>query len=198
MPAEIRRIILQMPTKQIEGGLAVTGPTELIATMAIIKNSWFGYGFVKNLRPEIQHIGPEIGKPLTRMILKANSGTVEGYDKESVGGMGGELEHAHSMTHSLWFGNQYRDAFKAKTFLALRYIRGLAGYSLIIPLMDIEDGGGSLNHQKTHINVPDAPADDEIIVAEGTSLGGHPLHRIGNRYEDLREMGRHVNNPTGV
>ena len=52
MPAEIRRIILQIPTKQIEGGLAETAPTELIATMAIIKNSWFGHGLVKNLRPK--------------------------------------------------------------------------------------------------------------------------------------------------
>ena len=132
------------------------------------------------------------------MILKANSGTVEGYDKESVGGMRGELEHAHSMTHSLWFGNQYGDAIKAKPFMAFSNIRGLAGYSLIIPLLNIEDGGGSLHHQKIHTNVPKAPADDEIIVAVGTSLGGHPLHRIGNRYKDLREMGQHVDNPTGV
>ena len=132
------------------------------------------------------------------MILKANSGTVEYYDKESVGGMRGELEYAHSMIHSLWFGNQYRDAIKAKTFLAFSNIRRLAGYSLIIPLMSIEDGGGSLHHQKIHTNVPEAPAGDEITFAAGTSLGGHPLHRIGNRYEDLREMGRHVDNPTGV
>ena len=197
MPAEIRRIILQIPTKQIEGGLAETVPTELIATMAMIKIHGSATAWLKNCA-QIQHIGPEIGKSTTKMILKANSGTVEGYNKKSVGGMGGELEHAYSMTHSLWFGNQYRDAVKAKTFLAFSNICGLAGYSLIIPIMDIEDGGGSLHNQKIHTNVPEAPADEEIIVAVGTSLGGHPLHRIGNRYKDLREMGRHVDNPTGV
>ena len=197
MPAEIRRIILQIPTKQIEGGLAETVPTELIATMAMIKIHGSATAWLK-ISAQIQHIGPEIGKSTTKMILKANSGTVEGHDKESVGDMEGELEHAHSMTHSLWFGNQYRDAVKAKTFLAFSNIRGLAGYSLIIPIMDIEDGGGSLHNQKIHTNVPEAPADEEIIVAVGTSLGGHPLHRIGNRYKDLREMGRHVDNPTGV
>ena len=46
--------------------------------------------------------------------------------------------------------------------------------------------------------VLDAPADDEIIVALGASIGGHPLHRIGDRYQDLREMGRDVGNPAGV
>ena len=43
-----------------------------------------------------------------------------------------------------------------------------------------------------------APAEDEILIALGASIGGHPLHRIGNRYDDLRDMGRDVDNPAGV
>jgi len=46
--------------------------------------------------------------------------------------------------------------------------------------------------------VPDAPADDEILIALGASIGGHPPHRIGNRHDDLRYMGRDVDNPAGV
>ena len=45
---------------------------------------------------------------------------------------------------------------------------------------------------------PDAPADDEVIVALGASIGGNPHHRIGDRYQDLEEMGRSVDNPAGV
>ena len=68
----------------------------------------------------------------------------------------------------------------------------------MIPLMDKEDGGRRSHYQTIHTNVPDAPAEDEIIIALGASVGGQPLHRIGNRYDDLREMGRDVDNPAGV
>ena len=44
----------------------------------------------------------------------------------------------------------------------------------------------------------DAPAEDEIIIALGASVGGHPNHRIGDRYKDLEEMGHSLDNPAGV
>ena len=40
--------------------------------------------------------------------------------------------------------------------------------------------------------------EDEIVVALGVSIGGHPHHRIGDRYQDLKEMGHDVDNPAGV
>ena len=36
------------------------------------------------------------------------------------------------------------------------------------------------------------------LVAGGASVGGHPHHRIGDRYEYLKEMGHDVDNPAGV
>jgi hypothetical protein len=173
-------------------------PTKLIAAMVIIKNPWAGRGWVEDLSPEVRDIGPEIGKLLTSMILDVTGDSLEGYGKASVVGMGGELEHAQALTHSLWFGNQFRDAVKAKTYLAFTNTRGAAGTSLMIPLMDKDDGGRRSHYQTIHVSVQDAPAEDEIIVALGASIGGHPLHRIGDRYQDLREMGRDVDNPAGV
>ncbi len=38
-------------------------------------------------------------------------------------------------------------------------------------------------------SILDAPAPDEIVVALGASIGGRPHHRIGDRYQDLRELG---------
>lgn len=55
-----------------------------------------------------------------------------------------------------------------------------------------------LQVQTIHTSMPDAPAEDEIIVALGASISGHPLHRIGDRYQDLKDMGRDVDNPAGV
>lgn len=196
--AEIRRTLLNVQSTMVEGGKEVSEPTKLIAAMAIIKNPWFGRGHVEDLGPEIRESGPVLGKLLTEMILDTTGDKLEGYGKASVVGMGGELEHAQGLTHTLWFGNQYRDAVKAKSYLAFSNTRGAAGTSLVIPLMDKHDAGRRSHYQTIHLSVPDAPADDEIIMALGASIGGHPLHRIGDRYQDLKEMGHDIDNPAGV
>jgi hypothetical protein len=198
MPAEIRRTILNIQTTHIEGWKKVETPTKLITAMAIIKNPWFGQGHVENLRPVIMDAGPEIGKLLTDMILDVAGDGVEGYGKASVVGMGGELEHAQALTHTLWFGNQYRKAVNAQSYLVFSNTRGAAGTSLMIPLMHKDDGGQRSHYQTIHLSVQDAPAEDEIIMALGASIGGHPNHRIGNRYQDIAEMGGDVENPAGV
>jgi hypothetical protein len=198
MTVEIRRTLMNVQTTFEEGGKEVDEPTKLFAALAIIKNPWFGRGFVEDLRPEIRETGPVIGELLTNMIMEATGGAVEGYGKASVVGMGGEIEHAQALTHTLWFGNKYRDAVGAKTYLVFANTRGAAGTSLMIPLMDKDDAGRRSHYQTIHLTVPDAPAEDEVIVALGASIGGHPNHRIGNRYEDLKEMGHDVDNPAGV
>lgn len=198
MATAIRRTLLNIQTTFEEGGKRVDTPTRLIAALAIIKNPWFGRGYVENLRAEIREVGPEVGKLLTTMILDVTGDQLEGYGKASVVGMGGELEHAQAITHTLWFGNQYREAVGAKTYLVFANTRGAAGTSLMIPLMDKHDGGRRSHYQTIHLSIPDAPADDEIIVALGASIGGHPNHRIGDRYQDLKEMGHDLDNPAGV
>ena len=198
MTVEIRRTLTLVQTTFLEGWKEVAEPTKLITAMAIIRNPWFGRGHVEDLSPEVRTHGPVLGKLLTDMILKETGGTVEGYGKASVVGMGGEVEHAQALTHTLWFGNQYREAVDAKSYLVFSNTRGAAGTPLMIPLMDKDDGGRRSHYQTIHTNVPDAPAEDEIIMALGASLGGHPNHRIGDRYQDLKEMGHDIENPAGV
>lgn len=198
MAVEIRRTLLQVQNTLVEEGRPVEPATKLVTAMAIIKNPWFGQGYVEELRPAIKEHGPVIGKLLTEMILDVTGDKLEGYGKASVVGMGGSLEHAQALTHTLHFGNQFRDAVNAKSYLVFSNTRGAAGCSLMIPLMDKDDGGRRSHYQTMHTTVPDAPADDEVIVALGASIGGHPHHRIGDRYEDLADMGRDVDNPAGV
>lgn len=194
----LRRTFTHIQTTYEEGGKILDKPTLLVAAFAVIKNPWYGRGFVENLKPEIREICPDLGALLTKMILDITGDELEGYGKASVVGMGGELEHAQGITHSLWFGNQFREAVNAKTFLSFSNLRGVAGCPIIIPLMDKDDSGRRSHYQTINVNVPDAPAEDEIIVALGASVGGHPHHRIGDRYEDLKEMGHDVDNPAGL
>ncbi len=54
------------------------------------------------------------------MILEAvGSGeAVEAYGKSAVVGLDGEIEHASALIHTLRFGNHYRQAVGAKSYLA--------------------------------------------------------------------------------
>ena len=198
MPAIIRRTLLTTQTTFEEGGKTVATPTRLFAAMAIIRNPWFGRGYVENLRPEIHDVAPGLGKVLTNMLMEATGGALEGCGKASIVGSGGEIEHAQAMTHTLHFGNQFREAINAKSYLVFTNTRGAMGTPLMIPLMHKDDGGMRSHYQTIHTVVPDAPAEDEIVVALGASIGGHPNHRIGDRYEDLKDMGHDVDNPAGV
>jgi hypothetical protein len=200
MPAEIRKTLLHVENTFIEGGKAAKTPLKLIAALAVIRNPWAGQGFVEDLRPGIQDCAPGLGAMLTEMILEAAGGgdKVEGYGKTAIVGMNGEVEHASALIHTLKFGNHYRDAVGAKSYLAFCNTRGPANAPVMIPLMDKNDGGRRSHYLTIQLAVADAPGADEILIGLGASLGGRPHHRIGDRYQDLKELGHDVDNPASV
>ncbi|WP_170789272.1 amino acid synthesis family protein [Ruegeria lacuscaerulensis] len=200
MPAEIRKTLLHVEETLIEGGKTTETPLKMIAAIAVIRNPWAGQGFVEDLRPAIHDCAPGLGELLTRMILDASGGgdKVEGYGKSAIVGVNGEVEHASALIHTLRFGNHYREAVGAKSYLAFTNTRGPASAPLQIPLMDKNDGGRRSHYLTIQLSVADAPAPDEIVVALGASIGGRPHHRIGDRYQDLKELGHDVDNPAAV
>jgi hypothetical protein len=175
----------------IEGGKAAPRPLKLFAAAAVLKNPWAGRGFVEDLRPEITAIAPHLGELLTSLMIDlAGSGdAIEAYGKAAVVGTDGEVEHASALIHTLRFGNHYRKAVGAKSYLAFTNTRGPANAPVMIPLMHKADEGMRSHYLTIQFAIPDAPAHDEILVALGASIGGRPHHRIGNRYEDLKELG---------
>lgn len=198
--ALIRKTLSYVETTLIEGGKAAPRPLVLIAAAAVLKNPWAGRGFVEDLRPEIREVAPVLGEMLTKMVLKETGGgaAVEGYGKAAVVGLDGEVEHASALIHTLRFGNHYRTAVGAKTYLAFTNTRGPANCPIMIPLMDKNDEGRRSHYLTVQFAIPDAPAADEIVVALGASIGGRPHHRIGDRYQDLKELGHEASNPAGV
>lgn len=200
MALALRKTLLQVETTFIEGQKTAAQPLKLFAAMAVLTNPWAGRGFVENLKPEIHEIAPVLGQLLTGMILDAvGSGeAVEGYGKAAVVGLDGEVEHGSALIHTLRFGNHYRQAVGAKSYLAFTNTRGPANAPLMIPLMDKNDEGRRSHYLTIQTAIPDAPAANEIVIALGASVGGRPHHRIGNRYEDLKELGHDVANPAAV
>ncbi len=200
MPAEIRKTLLHVENTLIEGGKVAETPLKMIAAVAVIRNPWAGRGFVEDLKPEIHECAPGLGKLLTDMVLQAAGGgdLVEGYGKAAIVGVNGEVEHGSALIHTLRFGNFYREAVGAKSYLAFTNTRGPANASMQIPLMDKNDGGRRSHYLTIQLQVADAPAPDEIMIALGASIGGRPHHRIGDRYQDLRELGHDIDNPAAV
>ena len=146
---------------------------------------------VEDLKPEIHECGPILGALLTDEILRiAGSGdAVEGYGKAAVVGTAGEVEHASALIHTLRFGNKFRQAVGAESYLSFTNLRGGPNTPVVIPLMHKLDAGMRSHYLTIQFSIVDAPAPDEIVVALGGSIGGRPHHRIGDRYQDLKELG---------
>ena len=191
MSIQIRKIVEYHEETLIEGDKAAPQPLKMFAAAAVLRNPWAGRGFVDDLRPEIQAVAPRLGELLTARILAfAGSGeAVEGYGKAAVVGTGGEIEHASALIHTLRFGNHYRRAVGAKSYLSFTNVRGGPGCAISIPMMHKADEGMRSHYLTLQFSINDAPAPDEIVVALAASIGGRPHHRIGDRYQDLKELG---------
>lgn len=187
----IRKIVHYHEETLIEGGKQAAKPLQMFAVAAVLRNPWAGRGFVDDLKPEIHAVAPVLGELLTTRILQlvGSGDAVEGYGKAAVVGTSGEIEHASALIHTLRFGNFFRRAVGARSYLSFTNVRGGPGCQVSIPMMHKEDEGMRSHYLTLQFAINDAPAPDEIVVALGASIGGRPHHRIGDRYQDLKELG---------
>ena len=187
----MRKIVTYQETTFVEGGRSAAVPLRMFAAAAILKNPWAGRDFVEDLDPEIRAIAPILGERLTAEILTMTGGgdAIEAYGKAAVVGTSGEIEHASALIHTLRFGNKYRSAAKATSYLSFTNTRGGPACPIVIPMMHKADEGMRSHYLTIQFSVADAPAPDEVVVALGASIGGRPHHRIGNRHKDLAELG---------
>lgn len=199
MTPKIRKIVTYDEEVLVEGFKQAEKPWRMFAVAAIVTNPWAGK-FVEDLKPEIQAYGPVLGEMMTaRMIALAGSGdAIEAYGKSAVVGLNGEIEHASALIHTLRFGNFYREAVGAKSYLAFANTRGGANAPITVPLMDKNDAGRRSHYLTIQFAISDAPRDDELVIVLGGATSGRPHHRIGDRYQDLKDLGHDLDNPASV
>ena len=199
MTLKIRKYVVYDEETLIEGFRKAETPLRMFAVAAVIENPWAGK-YIEDLKPEILSIAPPLGKELTQRITNLVGGgdRIEAYGKAAVVGLDGEIEHASALIHTLRFGNFYREAVGAKSYLSFTTTRGPADSPIMIPLMDKNDAGRRSHYLTIQFSIADAPRSDEIVVAIGGSIGGRPHHRIGDRYQDLKDLGHDVENPASV
>ena len=200
MLKELRKIVTFDEDIYSEGGKEADPILRIIGVAAVLSNPWKGQRFVEDLQPEIKRIAPVMGKALTdRLISMVGSGEkIEAYGKAALAGTSCEIEHASAIIHTLQFGNFYREAVGAKSYLGFTNIRGPANTQIQIPLMDKHDTGRRSHYLTVQFSIYDAPDVDEIVCALGAATSGRPHHRIGDRYSDLKALGKSVDNPAGI
>ena len=200
MLKELRKIVTFDEDIYSEGGKEADPILRIIGVAAVLSNPWKGQGFVEDLQPEIKRIAPVMGKALTdRLISMVGSGEkIEAYGKAALAGTSCEIEHASAIIHTLQFGNFYREAVGAKSYLGFTNTRGPANTQIQIPLMDKHDTGRRSHYLTVQFSIYDAPDVDEIVCALGAATSGRPHHRIGDRYSDLTALGKSVDNPAGI
>ena len=200
MLKELRKIVTFDEDIYSEGGKEANPILRIIGVAAVLSNPWRGLEFVEDLQPEIKRIAPVMGKALTdRLISMVGSGEkIEAYGKAALAGTSCEIEHASAIIHTLQFGNFYREAVGAKSYLGFTNTRGPANTQIQIPLMDKHDTGRRSHYLTVQFSIYDAPDVDEIVCALGAATSGRPHHRIGDRYSDLKALGKSVDNPAGI
>ena len=200
MIKELRKIVTFDEDIYKEGGKEANPILRVIGVAAVLENPWKGGKFVDDLQPEIRRIAPVMGKALTdRLLSLVGSGEkIEAYGKAALAGSSCEIEHASAIIHTLQFGNFYREAVGAKSYLGFTNTRGPANTQINIPLMDKHDTGRRSHYLTVQFSIYDAPDVNEIVCALGAATSGRPHHRIGDRYSDLAALGKSVDNPAGI
>ena len=196
MVLEIRKFVDYSEEINIEGFKKANKPLHIFAVAAVITNPWAGR-YIEDLKPEIHAFAPILGEKLSERILKLAGGpdNIEAYGKAAVVGTEGEIEHGSALTHTLRFGNFYRNAVGAKSYLVFTNTRAPANGPIMIPLMDKHDPGKRSHYHTIQFAISDSPAANEIVIALGGANGGRPHHRIGDRYQDLKELGNDIDDP---
>ncbi|WP_137387606.1 amino acid synthesis family protein [Rhodoligotrophos defluvii] len=189
MKPEIRKIVCQTEETFIEGGKAGARPITMAVAAAVLRNPWAGRGFVEDLRPEILALAPVLGEDLvSRLLKRLPADQIEAYGKAAVVGTNGEIEHGSALIHTLRFGNLFRNAVGGTTYLSFTNTRAAAGVLVSLPMTHKTVTGTRSHFITATFSIADAPAPDEVLIAIGASDGGRMHPRIGDRFQDMKEM----------
>lgn len=190
---QIRKVVSFVEDTLNEGGRIAERPLRMAACAAVIRSPWTG-AFMEDLRPAILAHAPVLAQTLVSRLVACFPGgvdAIEAYGKSAIVGVNGEVEHAAAMIHTLHFGNAFRIGAAGNAFLPFTNKRNGPGGAIVLPLTHKRDEKkGTRSHFLTlEFSIPDAPGPDEIIIAIGASDGGRSHHRIGDRFQDMNDMG---------
>ena len=188
MPAEIRKLIVQVDETRIEMGRTIDPPTRRALAMAVIHNPCAGR-YVENL-DELVAIGEELGALLGRRCVEALGiapGAAQSYGKAAIVGEAGEIEHAAAILHPK-LGAPLRLAVeKGAALVPSAKKRGGLGCAIDVPLGHKDAAFVRSHFDAMEARAADAPRANEIVVCIVITDSGRPLARVGGLQADAIE-----------
>ena len=188
----IRKLYSVLDKSLMEGSFVIDNPIKKAVAIAVIKNPYSGC-YLEDLSV-LADFGAELGKLLSSNALKAldleDGSQIESYGKAVIVGTKGEIEHGHAIIHpkiGAPFRNAIGGAEKARAIIPSTAKMGTLGTSIDVPV-HYKDSEWVLSHVDTiTVSVPDAPYEDEILVALAITTNGRPMARIpGLKKEDVK------------
>jgi hypothetical protein len=180
MPAQIRKLIVQVDEIRIEMGKPVDPPTRRALAMAVIGNPYAGR--YEERLDELIAIGEELGGLLGAKCVAAlgiEPGAAQSYGKAAIVGEAGELEHAAAILHPK-LGAPLRVAVeKGAALVPSAKKRGGLGTAIDVPLGHKDAAFVRSHFDAMEARVADAPRANEIVVAVVVTDSGRPLPRVG-------------------
>jgi len=180
MPANIRKLIVQVDEVRKEMGQIIEPPTRRAVAIAVIENPYAGR-YSENL-DELIAIGEELGALLGQKAVAALGiapSDAQSYGKAAIVGENGELEHAAAILHPK-LGAPLRAAVeKGAALVPSAKKRGTLGTVIDVPLGHKDAAFVRSHFDAIEARVSDAPRANEIVVAVAVTDSGRPLPRIG-------------------
>ena len=180
MPAQIRKLVVQIDETHREMDREVSPPTRRALAMAVIHNPCAGH-YVENL-DELIAIGEELGGLLGQRCVQALGiapDQAQSYGKAAIVGEAGELEHAAAILHPK-LGAPLRAAVsKGAALVPSAKKQGGMGTAVDVPLGHKDAAFVRSHFDAMEARIVDAPRANEIVVAVVVTDSGRPLPRIG-------------------
>ena len=175
---KIRRLVIQIDEIHQEMQKNVDPPARKALVAGVFHNPYAGR-YVEDLEPMF-YLGAEIGGLLATRAVEAlgvKPGSITSYGKGAVIGTGGEIEHAAAILHPR-FGKPVREAVeKGDDIIPSTKKMGGPGSVLVLPITN-KDSIWSFDHMDAmEISIPDAPREDEMLIAVAVADSGRPLAR---------------------
>ncbi len=180
MPAQIRKLIVQVEDTRLEMGRSIQPPTRKALTMAVIHNPCAG-DYTDNL-DELVAIGEELGALLGEKCVAAlgiTPGQAHSYGKAAIVGEAGELEHAAAILHPKLGAPLRKAVEKGAALVPSAKKRGTLGTAIDVPLGHKDAAFVRSHFDAMEARVADAPRANEIVVCVVVTDSGRPLPRIG-------------------
>ncbi len=176
---ELRKMLVTVETIYHEFGPVPDQPLQRAAALAIIRNPFAGRyveeisGFMDDLKP--------LGLDMADRLIAALGGdpdVIEGFGKGAIVGTGGELEHG-----ALWHvpgGYSMRERLgDSKAIVPSTKKVGGPGTRLDIPITHINASYVRSHFDAIEVGLPDAPRQDEMLLALVMSTGARIHNRVG-------------------